>query len=412
MTQQEHKQIQQLNEVYYLNFINALKSKTTKTDYTKRLKYFMDFLGLKQEDYSELITNKDKKWIENSIKNFLVYLRNERKISYKSASHYLDAIKKFYYVNSDYDFKWKLIKMYLGDDDDVDDDSITAEDNRPYTKKEIQTMLKTATDIRVKIIILLMSSSGIRMGAIPLLRLRNLIKIEKYALYQITVYEKSKKSNYKTFCSPECAAIINSYLDYRKHAGENLKPESPLIREQFNHADSFKVNNPKSIGQGLVKYLVNEVLTKYSTLKEKIEYDYDNKRKLVGKKNSTALTHSLRKYFDTEARKSGVYPDIVELLMGHKLPGVRSHYFKPDIQTLLEGTAECKGYIAAISDLTIDESNRLSKQVQELKEQDDYQKYVINNKMKEKDEQIKALQESIKFLSDTVNRAFLAESSK
>jgi hypothetical protein len=84
MTQQEHKQIQQLNEVYYLNFVNALKSKTTKTDYTKRLKYFMDFLGLKQEDYSELITNKDKKWIENNIKNFLVYLRNERKISYKS----------------------------------------------------------------------------------------------------------------------------------------------------------------------------------------------------------------------------------------------------------------------------------------------------------------------------------------
>ena len=69
-------------------------------------------------------------------------------------------------------------------------------------------------------------------------------------------------------------------------------------------------------------------MTKYSTLKEKIEYDYDNKRKLVGKKNSTALTHSLRKYFDTEARKSGVYPDIVELLMGHKLPGVSISLFQ------------------------------------------------------------------------------------
>ena len=30
------------------------------------------------------------------------------------------------------------------------------------------------------------------------------------------------------------------------------------------------------------------------------------------------LTHGLRKYFDTEARKAGVYPDIVEMLMGHK----------------------------------------------------------------------------------------------
>ena len=38
------------------------------------------------------------------------------------------------------------------------------EEDRPYTKKEIQTMLKTATDIRVIIIVLLISSSEIRMG--------------------------------------------------------------------------------------------------------------------------------------------------------------------------------------------------------------------------------------------------------
>ena len=200
-------------------------------------------------------------------------------------------------------------------------------------------MLRTATDIRVKIIILLISSSGMRMGAITLLRLRNLKKNEKYNLYQITVYEKSKKSNYKTFCTPECAQVIDTYLQYRKHCGENLKPESPLIREQFNPSDSFKVNNPKSISSGLVKYLVNEVLTKYSTLKEKIEYDYENKRKKIGRKNSTMLTHGLRKFFDTESRKAGIYPDIVELLMSHKLPGVRSHYLKlgiNDINELLE----------------------------------------------------------------------------
>jgi hypothetical protein len=168
-------------------------------------------------------------------------LRNERKISYKSACYYLEVIKKFYYVNSEYEFKWKLIKMYLGDDDDnLDNYASIAEENRPYTKSEIQTMLKTATDSRVKIIILLISSAGVRMGAIPLLKIRNLIKIEKYNLYQINVYENSKKSNYKTFCTPECTSVIDSYLQYRKHAGEILKPESPLIREQFNPLEEFK----------------------------------------------------------------------------------------------------------------------------------------------------------------------------
>jgi hypothetical protein len=204
--------------------------------------------------------------------------------------------------------------------------------------------------------------------------------------------------------------MIDNYLQYRRHAGETINPESPLIREQFNPSDEFKVKNPRKVGTPLLKYLVNEVLTKYSALKQKLEYDYKNKR-TIGR-NSTMLTHGLRKYFDTEARKAGVYPDIVEILMGHKLPGVRSHYFKPginDINELLEGTAECKGFVSAIDSLTINDENRLQKQVQELKEQDNYQKYIIDKKIAEKDDQIKSLQDSINLLTDTVNRALLAD---
>lgn len=239
------------------------------------------------------------------------------------------------------------------------------------------------------------------MGAIPSLKLGNLVKIEKYGLYQITVYHNSKKHNYKTFCSPECASIIDSYLNYRRHAGETLNNQSPLLRERFNPADTFKVNNPKHIGTGLVKYLVNEVLTKYSALKQKLEYDYENKRK-VGK-NSTMMTHAL-KFFDTESRKAGMYPDFVELLMGHKLPGVRSHYFKPETNTLLEGTAECKGYIHAINDLTINEENRLTKVVKELKEKDDYKNYIIDKKIKTLEDVITQIAEKFEKI-DSIKKA-------
>lgn len=357
------QRVQNSDDLYYSNFVNSIKSKATKLDYIARLKYFMNFVGAAK--FSDLMVV-DQKTIENNLKSYLVYLRQERGVSYQSANHYLNPVKKFYYVNLDYEFKWSLIKLYLGDDDDGNNSIIQeGEEDRPYTRQEIQTMLKTANDIRSKIIILLISSSGIRSGAIPLLKIRNLTKIEKYNLYQINVYEKSKRSNYKTFCTPECASLIDSYLNYRKHAGENLKGESPLIREQFNPSDTFKVNNPKHIGKGLIKYLVNEVLTKYSTLKRKIEYDYKNKRK-VGK-NSTMLTHALRKYFDTTCRKAGVYPDFVELLMGHRLPGIRHHYFKPELNDLFYGTAECRGYIIAINDLTINDEHRLKIENQELK---------------------------------------------
>ncbi|HSF51335.1 MAG TPA: site-specific integrase, partial [Nitrososphaeraceae archaeon] len=330
------------------------------------------------------------------IQSFLVYLREKRKLSYRSASQYLNSIKKFYYVNSDYEFKWSLIKMYLGNDDD----DVEVED-RPYTREEIQIMLKTANDIRVKIIILLMVSSGMRHGALPLLKLKNLTKIEKYGLYQITVYQKSRKYNYKTFCTSECANLIDSYLNYRKHAGENLKDSSPLLREQFNSEDSFKVNNPKPIGVSLIRYLVNEVLIKYSALRQKIPYNYQNKRR--EQKSPTMLTHAFRKFFNTECAKAGVYPDFIELMMGHKLPGVRSHYLIPDINTLLEGTKEVKGYLAAINDLTINDEFRLVTKIKKLEEQDDYQKYIINKKIKEKDEEIAKMRQAMRTVLDTVD---------
>ena len=388
------------NEFLYRNFINSLKSKTTKLDYTRRLKYFFEFLGIDDGQYSALLDlKKDKKMIETDIKSFLVCLREKKGLSYRSATQYLNALKKFYYVNSEYEFKWPLIKMYLGnDDDDIE------VDDRPYTREEIRTMLNTANDIRSKIIILLMSSSGVRHGALPFLKIKNLSKIEKYNLYQITVYQNSRKYNYKTFCTPECANLIDSYLNYRKYAGEILKGESPLLREQFNSEDSFKVNNPKFIGISLVRYLVNEVLIKYSTLRQKLPYDYQNKRR--EQKSPTMLTHAFRKFFDTEARKGGMYPDFVELLMGHKLPGVRSHYFKPDPEILLEGTKECKGYVSIINDLTINEEHRLSKKVQELQSKNQDKDYVIKGKLQEKDEEIKGMKEQINEMNKKFEQVF------
>jgi integrase len=177
----------QEDEFLYKNFINTLKGKNTKDDYTRRLKYFLEFLGVKnRKRYSVLVDpNKDKKMIESDIKSFLTFLREKKGISYISATQYFNAIKQFYYVNSELEFKWKLIKMYLGDEDD--DSQIylgkrleQRHEGRPYTREEIQRMLKTATDIRSKIIILLMSSSGMRNGTIPELKLGNLVKIEKY----------------------------------------------------------------------------------------------------------------------------------------------------------------------------------------------------------------------------------------
>ncbi len=151
--------------------------------------------------------------------------------------------------------------------------------------------------------------------------------------------------------------------------------------------------------------MINDVLTKYTNLRKKLSFDYENKRKEG--RNPTMLTHGFRKFFNTECAKAGVYPDFIEIMLGHKLPGVRSHYMKPDIDTLLEGTKEVKGYLAAINDLTINDENRLQKKVEELKQQDDYNKYIIDKKMNEKDEQIKGMEKQIQTIMNTLGELMI-----
>ena len=296
--QKEQRQGQQISllsssdDKLYRNFIYSIKTRATRENYLKFLQYYMKFLDTK--NLRELV-EKPQKIIESDIKEYLVYLRKERKISYVTANTYLVPIRKFYYVNSDYQFKWDLITSYLGNDDTDDDEEIEREieEDRPYSKEEIKIMFNAAQDIRVKIVISLLSSSGLRYGAIPSLKLKHLEKIEKYQLYQITAYGKSKKYSYKTFCTPECTALIDSYLSYRKKQGEQLQDNSPLIREQFSTIDKLKANNPRHLTLITFRYMINDVLTKYSNLRKKLPFDYQNKKKEG--KNPTMLTHAFRK---------------------------------------------------------------------------------------------------------------------
>jgi hypothetical protein len=90
-----------------------------------------------------------------------------------------------------------------------------------------------------------MCSSGMRIGAIPELRLRNLEKVQvaEFTIYKITVYENDKEEHF-TFCTPECAKAIDQYLEIRKRYDEKLNQNSILIREQFDKRDTFAFQDP------------------------------------------------------------------------------------------------------------------------------------------------------------------------
>jgi hypothetical protein len=100
--------------------------------------------------------------------------------------------------------------------------------------------------------------------------------------------------------------------------------------------------------------------------------------------------HAFRKIFDTTCIEKNVNHYVKEKLLGHTAKlGLDVNYFRPTESQLLDE------YLKVVDDLTVDESHRLQKQVQELKQQDDYQKYVIDKKIKEMEEQNKILNQKL-----------------
>jgi site-specific recombinase XerD len=90
-----------------------------------------------------------------------------------------------------------------------------------YMYEEIKKLLDIS-DLRMKSIIFLMASSGVRIDSLPLLKLRNLEKID--SIYKITVYEGTNEQ-YFIFCTPECTYFIDAYLQYRIQKGERLNKD-------------------------------------------------------------------------------------------------------------------------------------------------------------------------------------------
>jgi site-specific recombinase XerD len=104
-------------------------------------------------------------------------------LSYSTKHLYLSILMHFYEMN-DVVVNWKKIGKYLGEDERILSD-------RAYSRGEIQTLLSN-TDLRGKVILLLLSSAGLRIGALSSLSLHNLRKIEQHNIYEITIYEKTR----------------------------------------------------------------------------------------------------------------------------------------------------------------------------------------------------------------------------
>ncbi len=104
------------------------------------------------------------------------------------------------------------------------------------------------------------------------------------------------------------------------------------------------------------------------------------------KRHPFQAIHCYRKWFKTRCEIAAMKPINCEILLAHNV-GISSSYYKPTERELLED------YLKVVNLLCIDRENKLQIQLNEYKEKNSEENYIIQGKLQEKENQINQLNE-------------------
>ena len=281
--------------------------------------------------------------IKSMVLDYVIHLKKVAKqssskartgeLSVNSIKVYLAGVQSFLEFN-DIVLNWKRIAKYYPEP--------VTNNLRAYTKEEIAKLLSVA-DPRDRCLILLMASTGMRVGSIKSLKLKHLTRLQHESnIGLISIYPESKDHRYNALMTPECMVSIDEYIEYRRKQHEKITEESYIIRDKFA-TFSKNTNRPKPVAE----YTVNKQM-KFLLRKAGLPYD------------QLQPDHSFRKFFNTCLMNSNVAYSFKELLMGHsvKLDDV---YYDKDSETSRQKIIV--EYMKAVDALTINEEYRLKKKI-------------------------------------------------
>jgi site-specific recombinase XerD len=342
----------------YKHFINGIKSSATQLGYKRSLRRYLTFLKLKEVD-DLLPHNPSPRYIESQIISYIMSLR-ETGIAYATIQFLIAPIFTFYQLN-DVVLNRKKVSRYMGEYKRVAKDGV-------YTTENIQQALQNA-DARMRMIILLLASTGCRVGALPSLTLGNLTIIPDYGLYRITFYEGTNNEMY-TFTTRETAQTgIDNYLLYRKRMGESIlfnektqkwEPEDvSLIRKQYDVNDLLQVKQPKPMELNAIRHLLTVHLIRCGLRTREHPTAPQSNGKI---RKSVSLSKGFRKRCISLFIEAGLNHEIRELIVDHATQ-LDQNYFRPTEDQVLQEYLKAEPY------LTIDSSARLAQENQALKQE-------------------------------------------
>jgi hypothetical protein len=229
-----------------------------------------------------------------------------------------------------------------------------------------------------------MISGGFRLGAWDYLQWKHVTPLQgndgNIIAAKFVIYPGDQEEHY-TFVTPEAFNALKEWMDFRAEYGEEITSESWLMRDlwqtsNMKYGAKFGLATiPRPLKSSAIKRLIERALWEQGI----------RKPLLVGNnRHEWKAAHGFRKFYKSRAEQV-MKPINVELTMGHSI-GVSASYYRPLDREVLQD------YLKAIDLLTVDSDRKiLQKQVMELEEKRRDSEYLIQTKLREKDEEIETL---------------------
>ncbi|MBI1978534.1 MAG: site-specific integrase [Candidatus Aenigmarchaeota archaeon] len=254
------------------------RSENTERTYLKGLNSFVQTMNIDNlDEFVEKIKSQTLNASEVH-KDFVISMANKN-LAPKTVGAWSAALRKFLLANGIELKNTTQIKIY-----NIHEDTLPSRD-------DLKKILSSCS-LRTKTIILLLSSSGLRVGELRNLKISDIDINSEPGVVRIKGLTAKERKSRTTFFSNEAKQALLQYLDHRKNNGHQLTDDSFM----------FTTNDGSQMSYQNLQFILNNVFKKVS--------------KKEGKRYGLHA-HSLRKFFKTQLISAGVPGPIVDRLAGH-----------------------------------------------------------------------------------------------
>jgi integrase len=167
------------------------------------------------------------------------------------------------------------------------------------TPEVLQDVLSHTGDSRLKAAVLLMLTSGLRIGELIELTLDD-IDMKRNMIYVSDLVAKTGVDR-RTFFTGEAKEALTTYLKERDTYIKRSKTYTPRLKKEFKESKKVFATTTNVLRTGMI-----------NTLKKSGHHQSDPRTN-----RGRLHPHSLRKYFSSTLKLAGMQEDLVEYLMGH-----------------------------------------------------------------------------------------------